>query len=107
MVTGLMVAGLGVAFAVLARDRAGRIATVVSALAAVAAVGVAVWAALPGRRSGVVVRDTGKATATGGGVAVSGVRGAAVDTPGHIEVDHTGDAQANGGGDAVSGVSWT
>ena len=109
LVTCLVVAGLGGVFAVVAWDRAGRIATVVSALAAVAAVGIAVWAALPrpGSRSTVVVSNTGPATATGGGAAVSGARGPAAVIPERIEVDHTGDARAAGGGNAVSGISWT
>jgi hypothetical protein len=108
-VTCLLVAGLGGVFAVVAWDRTSRIATAVSALAAVAAVGIAVWAALPrpGSRSTVRVSNTGKATATGGGAAVSGVRGSAARAPERVEVDHTGDARASGGGDAVSGVSWT
>lgn len=48
-VTCLLVSGLGGVFTVTQWDRASRIATVVSALAAVAAVGVAVWAAISGR----------------------------------------------------------
>jgi hypothetical protein len=47
LITLLLVALSGGAFTILAWDQASRLATVVSAMAAVAAVGVAVWAALP------------------------------------------------------------
>ena len=76
LVTLLAVAGLLAWLAVAKWDSASKVATVVSALAAVAAVGVAVWAALPG--SGptlrVIAARTGRATARGGGRATSGVR---------------------------------
>jgi hypothetical protein len=110
LVTCLVVAGLGGVLAVVAWERASRIATVVSALAAVASVGVAVWAALPCHRSGsaeVRVSKTGRATATDGGAAVSGARGSAAGAPERTEVNRTGDANASGGGDAVSGINWT
>ena len=51
LLTALAVAALAVVFAWLGWDQAGRIATVLAGLAAVAALGVAVWAALPVARS--------------------------------------------------------
>lgn len=109
LVTGLAVAGLGGVFAAVQWDRANQIATLASALAAVAALGVAVWAALPspGRVSTVRASRTGKATANAGGAAVSGVSGPAGSTQGQVEVADTGDADASGGGDAISGIRLT
>lgn len=108
LITGLVVAGLGAAFAVLRWDDANRVATVASALATVAALGLAVWAALPGGRPGHTLRvsHTGKAVAGAGGTAVSGVSGSAGSATGDIDVHDTGDAEASGGGNATSGVSW-
>lgn len=108
LITGLVVAGLGGVFSATQWDRANRIATVVSVLAAVAAVGIAVWAALPASKPGSVVRVsvTGKATATRGGTAITGASGPVGSTPGLVEVKDTGDADASGG-DAASGVRWT
>jgi hypothetical protein len=87
--------------------RASRIATVVSALAAVAAVGVAVWAALP--RSGATVRvsNTGPAIAGAGGRANSGLTGRVGKLKGPVEVDRTGRADALNGGEADSGMRLT
>lgn len=87
-------------------------ATVVSALVAVAALGVAVWAALPAPRSrGLRVTDTGEARARTGGIAVSGLTALATGGTGSdlatVEVEHTGPADATGGGDATSGVRLT
>lgn len=110
VVTCAVVAGLGVWFAVAKWDQADKVATVVSALGAVAAVGVALWTALrgsPGQAGGtggVRLSGAGKAAATGpGSSAVSGVR-AKAGGPGSVEVRDTGDAKASGGGSAVSGV---
>jgi hypothetical protein len=104
LVTCVVVAALGVLFAVSQWDRVARIATVASALAAVAAVGVAVWAALPGSGPGVRASRTGHATADGtGGRANSGVTGPATMS-GPVVADRTGDAQATEGGTANSGV---
>ena len=67
LVTLLVVAGLLAWFAVTKWDSASKVATIVSALAAVATVGVAAWAALPapaGARD-VSASRTGKATARG------------------------------------------
>ncbi|NUT99309.1 MAG: hypothetical protein HOY78_45620 [Saccharothrix sp.] len=110
VVTCVVVAGLGVWFAVAKWDQTNKVATVASALGAVAAVGVALWTALrtspsqSGRAGAIRVSGTGKATATGAGSsAVSGVRGKAGDL-GPVTARDTGDAEADGGGSAVSGV---
>ena len=107
LVTCLVVAGLGGVFAASQWDQANRIATMVSALAAVAAVGVAVWAALPGAGPVVRVSRTGRATAGPGGTATSGVAGPAGQLEGHVEVDRTGEADASAGGDATTGIRRT
>jgi hypothetical protein len=103
-VTCVVVGALAAVFAVSQWDQANRIATVSSALAAVAALGVAVWAALPGSGPGARVSRTGTATAGGpGSRANTGVSGAA-SMPGAVVADHTGDARATNGGSANSGV---
>lgn len=72
------------------------IAVVVSALAAVAAVGVAIWAALPTVSShGVRMSRTDCATAGPGGRANSGFSGPASSLPDDVLVDRTGDAVAS------------
>jgi hypothetical protein len=101
LATCAVVLALGVTFVFVSVDTGNRIVTIVAAVAAVAAVGVAVWAALPGRRHGglaVAVRGTGKATAGPNGVANTGFIGSTGST---IEVQDTGDAS---GGDANTGV---
>jgi hypothetical protein len=103
VVTCVVVAGLGVLFTVTQWDRASRIATVVSALAAVAAVGVALWAALPGSGGSLRVSGTGQARAGLGGTANSGLVGPA-GMSGPVEVERTGDADASGGGAANTGI---
>lgn len=64
IVTCLLVAALGVWLVIVRWEAGDKIATSVSALAAVAAVGVAVWAALRASRAGtsLVASHTGKAT---------------------------------------------
>lgn len=107
-VTSLAVAGLGMAFFLLKGDEANRVASIVSALVAVAALGVAVWAALPASRTRVVrVTDTGESRAGAGGTAVSGLTGPAGDGTTAVEVERTGTADATDGGDATSGVRLT
>ena len=106
VVTCLVVAGLAGVFAGTQWDQANRVATVASALAAVASVGVAVWAALPGGGS-VRVSNTGRAVAGPGGTATSGLTAPASGLAGGIEVDRTGDADASGGGHATSGIRLT
>lgn len=109
LATCVAVAAVGVVFVVVRWDVANRVATMASALGAVAAVGVAVWAALPSRGAGAsgsaVVRAerTGRAVAGRGGVATSGVRvNGLVDRS--LQARHTGVADAAGGGDATSGI---
>ena len=109
-VTCVVVAGLGVWFAVAKWDQANKAATMASALGAVAAVGVAVWTTLrassgrTGSRRTIRATGTGKATATGtGSSAVSGVRGTA-GNEGPTKARNTGEAQADDGGSAVTGV---
>lgn len=112
MVTSLAVAGLGMAFLLLRGDAANQVATVVSALVAVAALGVAVWAGLPAPHSRRLrVAGTGEARAGTGGTAVSGLvvpaaGGTGADL-GTVEVERTGPADATAGGDATSGVRLT
>ncbi|MGW4513187.1 hypothetical protein ACWEO4_14515 [Streptomyces sp. NPDC004393] len=118
------VAGLGVLLAVLRWSRADHVASVVSCLAAVAAVGVGIWAALPARpaRTGtdpagaadperrlvIRVSDTGSATAGPGGRANSGVVAPKGDgsPSGEITAERTGDAHASRDSDANSGIRW-
>ncbi|REE96806.1 hypothetical protein [Thermomonospora umbrina] len=103
VVAGVAAAVLAVVFLVLRWDDANKIATAVSALAGVAAVGVAVWAGLPavaGARGGVRVSRTGRATAGPGGRANTGLS-AGGPLPDDVRVDRTGDAE---GGEANSGV---
>ncbi|MGW3692307.1 hypothetical protein ACWD6U_00240 [Streptomyces sp. NPDC005149] len=104
IMTCVVVAALGWVFAVSQWETASRIATVASALAGVAAVGIGIWAALPGaNQSGIVVRNTGAAKTAGAGKAVTGYHGSKPQGP--ITVKRTGDAEARGEGDAISGYS--
>ncbi|MDG4809500.1 hypothetical protein O7634_22360 [Micromonospora sp. WMMD1120] len=103
LITGLLVAVLATTFVVLRWDSADRIATGVSALAGLAGVGVALWAALPGARPGLRARDTGAARARGAGYATSGIDAPADDATA-MEVSGTGDSTAEDGGQAVSGI---
>lgn len=104
VLTCVVVAGLGATFALTQWDNANRIATSASALASVAAVGVAVWAGLAASRTGVRASRTGKATATGqGSRSNSGVAGSA-KLAGPALADRTGDARAAEGGSANSGA---
>jgi hypothetical protein len=107
LVTVLTVAGLLVWLSVVNWDSASKIATVVCALGAVAAVGVAIWGALPasGLAKGIAASRTGKAVARRNGSAITGVRAPASNPGGPVRADRTGDAEASGGGDATSGIS--
>ena len=105
LATAGVVAVLAVLLVVLRWDSANEIAVVVSALATVAAVGVAIWAALPAvSGKGMRVSRTGRATAGPGGRANSGVSGAAGSVPSSVVLDRTGDADASSSGDANSGI---
>ncbi|MFF1614165.1 hypothetical protein ACFVYA_40915 [Amycolatopsis sp. NPDC058278] len=97
----LVVAGLGLWFALASWDDANKVAAISSALAAVAAVGVAVWAAWRPQSTGRSVRvsDTGKAR---GNRAVTGVSGKADAIGGSVQVKGSGDATASD--DAITGV---
>ncbi|WP_124778364.1 hypothetical protein [Micromonospora inaquosa] len=103
LITGLLVAALATSFVALRWDSADRIATAVSALAGLAGVGVALWAALPAARSGVRARETGAARARGTGYANSGIDVPVGDTT-PMEVAGTGEATAGDGGQAISGI---
>jgi hypothetical protein len=102
--TVLVVGGMSVAFVFISSGVAGQVEAAVSAIAGVAAIGTAVWAALPhgtkthGTAGVAVAERTGAATADGpGSKANSGVRGAGT-------VKRTGAASATGGGSASTGV---
>jgi hypothetical protein len=109
LVTAVAVVVLGVVLVVLRWDDANKVAVVVSALAAVAAVGVGVWAAWPAgggfSSSGWRVSRSGSAFAGPGGRAVSGAAGRRSSLPDDVRVDRSGDARAAEGGDAISGIS--
>jgi hypothetical protein len=105
--TAGVVAVLAVFLVALRWDSANKLAVVVSAVSAAAAVGVAIWAALPtvsASAKGVRVARTGRATAGPGGRANSGVSGTAGSLPVDALVEKTGDADASNGGDANSGI---
>ncbi|MEU3019181.1 hypothetical protein ABZ635_17520 [Nocardiopsis sp. NPDC007018] len=108
VVTCAVVAVLCAALVLLQWEQANRLATSASALAGLAAVGVAVWAALrPGQArttGGVTVRDSGTARADGGGRATSGVRLPGRRESRDLRVRGSGDAIASGDGEAVSGI---
>lgn len=103
LITCLAVAGLGVVFAVVQWELSSRLATLVSALAATAAVGIAIWAALPGATTTVRVTNTGPATSGKRGTANSGLTGPTSGLTGGVEVHHTGAADASAGGEANTG----
>ncbi|MER6513311.1 hypothetical protein ABT158_41325 [Nonomuraea sp. NPDC001636] len=106
--TAVVVAVLAVVFAVLGWDWADKAASVVSALAGVAALGVAVWAAWPVASGGGSVRvsHTGRATTSGAGRANTGFSGRASAVPGRVRVKRTGQASSDDG-DANTGVDLT
>lgn len=105
LATCVVVALLAAGFAWLRWQEANKLATVLSALAAVAAVGVAIWAALPASSAvRTLVLRSGKATSGPGGRATSGIRGKMPKRTGEVVVKRSGTADASAGGDAVSGV---
>jgi len=103
IVTCLLVAALGAWLAIVRGKNGEEIATAVSALGAVAAVGVAIWAALRGSQGETSMRvsRTGKAT-TETGNANSGISIKA-DTVGSGKAERTGDAKS-GKGHANTGI---
>jgi hypothetical protein len=105
LATAGVVAVLAVLLLTVPWDSANKVAVVVSTLAAVAAIGVGIWAALPSASGGGLrVSRTGRATAGPGGRANSGVSGPARSLPETVVVSETGDADASQGGDANSGI---
>lgn len=105
--TAVAVAVLATIFVLMQWESANKVATAVSALAGLAAVGVAVWAgwsAAAGDSTTLRVIRTGSATASGGGNSNSGLVGKAGNLPDHLVVNQTGDAKASGNGDANSGI---
>jgi hypothetical protein len=116
VVTGVITAGLLVWLCVAQWEQANRVATIASAVGAVAAAGIAIWAVLrttppasvpPGSAGGGIrVRRSGPARAGQGGTAISGVRLAGTVPQGGVEVDRSGPARADGDGDgdAVTGA---
>ena len=106
LVTCLVATGLLVWLTVAKWDSASKVAAVVTAVAAVAAVGVAVWAALPGsgRPGQLLASRTGKTSAGSKGRAVSGIVAPAGKATSRVRADRTGDADAGDGGEATSGV---
>jgi hypothetical protein len=103
VVTSGVVAVLAVVLVALRWDSANKVAVVVSALAAVAAVGVGIWAALPrgGTRTALWVSRTGNAKAGVTGSANSGVESPAAALPHDVNVTRTGGSE---GGNANTGV---
>lgn len=111
VVTCSIVAVLAASFLSLQWDQANRLATSVSALAGVAAVGVAVWAVLSARKNSgapsLKVKRTGNAEATGDGRSNTGIRARRGEVPGDLDVRRSGDATSSGRGDASSGIDLT
>ncbi|GAA1009678.1 hypothetical protein Aple_021880 [Acrocarpospora pleiomorpha] len=107
--TAVAVAVLAVVFVVLGWERADKVASLASALAGVAAVGVALWAAWPmaSGGGGLRVLNTGRATVRGDGRANTGFSGRADALPSQVRVEQTGNADAGSGGNANSGVELT
>lgn len=106
VISCVLVAGLGVWLAMARWDDANKVAAIASALGAVAAVGVAVWAAVrrPQSQKSLTVSDTGRAIANYGGTAITGVSGRADHSERSVQVKRTGNATASGDGSAVTGV---
>jgi hypothetical protein len=107
IVTSVLVAVLAVVLSVMQWQEANKMATSIGALAAVAAVGVAIWAALlkSGARS-IQVNDSGRATARGSGKATTGIRVPKKGGSGNMKVKRSGDAQAEDDGDASTGITF-
>lgn len=108
VLTCVVVAGLGVWFAVAGWEDSNRVASVASALGAIAAVGVALWAALRSTSQGgsgmVRVSRTGRARAGHGGAANTGFTGSPASSLGFARVDRTGEAVTADDGDANTGI---
>ena len=101
--TAGVVAALAVMLAVVRWDDANKVAVVISALAAVAAIGVGICAAPAGASSG----GSSRVSRTGwawGRRANTGVSGPADLLPADVRADRTGVAYAPDGGDANTGI---
>ncbi|RAO00784.1 hypothetical protein [Micromonospora noduli] len=98
VITLLVVAGLGFWFSVARWDDASKIASVLSALAGIAAVGVAVWAALRGTAvsSKTIIKSSGNATSDSGD-ANTGVKGKSVPSGISVKIEKSGDAKSKDG----------
>jgi len=105
VVTCLVVGGLCAWFAVNNSGDADEIATLISALAAVAGIGIAVWAAIPGSAAPWTASaiETGKAVAHRRSRAITGIAGVHAN-PAGMTAKRTGDARATDSADAISGV---
>lgn len=107
VITCVVVAVLTVVLCVLSWGQANKVATSIAALAGVAAVGVAVWAVLAKQTGATArVRNSGKAIATRGGKASTGVHGPA-GVVGDAVVEDSGVADASDSGEASTGVHLT
>ncbi|MBX9395839.1 hypothetical protein K4749_20085 [Streptomyces sp. TRM72054] len=96
---------LATVFLLVGPHQADHIATLVSAVVAVASLGVAVGSLVPvTRRGGIRAVGTGDARASRAGSAVSGAAVSATGATESIEVRRTGMADASDQGDATSGV---
>jgi len=114
VVLAVVMAVVLIVVAVTQWDRASKFLAVVSTLAAIAAVGVAVWqgrlaltATTKKLEPTVAVEDTGPAVATGrGATANSGFEGPS-DLPDSTTLKGTGRAEGSDGGGANTGVKFT
>lgn len=101
-------ATLAMVFAWVGWDRADQVASVVSSLVGIAALGIAAAAAWPLARGGnqrdVRVGKTGRSVARGQGRANTGIKGRAGNIAGRVRAKSTGDAEASGNGEANSGI---
>ncbi|MEV4210101.1 hypothetical protein [Micromonospora sp. NPDC049662] len=98
VITLLAVAGLGFWFSVARWDDASKIASALSAMAGIAAVGVTVWAALRGTAtsSKYTVKNSGNASSSSGD-ANTGVRGKADPAALSVKIRNSGDAESKDG----------
>ena len=108
-VFGVIVAGLVVYLAVVGLERADKVASSISAVLALIALGASYLLPRPGGGGSMAepdrVEDTGKATSTAGGQATTGldtVQGD--DRPGHVR--RSGDARADGSGSVANTGIW-
>lgn len=96
-VTFLLLTGMGGILATMTWQQAGQWASVASGMAGLAAVGVAIWAALPGSKFGARASRTGTATVRGLGMANTGIMGPASNLAEPAVAEHTGAAEVGEG----------